>query len=161
MSSAAERELRHIARGQDDEVTASLAYPVPDEPWLVIRAAGSLGAVDLILARRGRVLVTEVKDTGDTYADGTAKLNLTGNSGRGLMQRDVLVELAHEYDLSPGTFEIGFALRRKGQIHDGRPRWTWHPRERVKDATVLRARDAAPLLPHLSAPVQTPEGEHT
>jgi hypothetical protein len=160
VSSTAERELRTIARGNDPDV--KLAHPVPEDPWLVLRAAGSLGAVDLILARHNRVLLLEVKSTGKTLADGSAVYDMTASAGRGLEQRDILTTLATEHELSPGVFEIGFAIRRKGRLPAGMPRWTWHPRPRIHDKTRLHARDAAPLLPHIHSPgFCCPEGEHT
>lgn len=146
MSSKAERKLRKIAQGED--LSTLKRDPIQD-PWLPIRAAGSLGAIDVVLCRGARVLLLEVKETGNTYADGTAKVNLTDGSGSALEQRDLLDEIRDDYQLHPSTFEVGFAVRRKGRITDGSPRWTWHPIANVHDDTVLRARDAPSLVDHM------------
>lgn len=146
MSHDAERELRGIALGENP---STLRRPPIEDPWLPLRAAGSLGAIDLALMRGSRVLIVEVKDAGRTYADGTAKVDLTESSGKGIEQREVLYHLAERFDLDLSIFERGFAVRAKGQIYDDRPRWTWHPSESVDAQTVLRARDAPSLVNHM------------
>lgn len=149
MSSSAERELRDIAQG-DTENVASLAYDAPADPWLPIRAAGSLGAIDLVLCRGSRVLLIEVKAT-STVREAGATVQLTDNNGRGLEQRDLLANALDKHHLWGEAFLVGFAVRRKGPRPEGVPRWTWHEIEDVGDETVLRADDGEPFLPLLHA----------
>lgn len=148
MSTAAERELRRIAQGQTPE--PRLAHAPPDDAWLVLRAAGSLGAADLTLMRGARALVLEVKATSTVTEKGGATVNLTAQSGRGVEQRDALHQACIDYDLT--RHQVGFAVRRKHRLPEGVPRWTWHPLTQVGDETVIRAWDGYHLLPWLQRP---------
>lgn len=148
MSSAAERELRAIARGQEPSV--QLLHDPPSRPYLPLRAAGSLGAIDLLLARDRYVFVLEVKDTGYTTGEGGATVDLTKSSGKELEQRDTFLDATHGLDRS--VFRSGYAVRRKGRLPEGVPRWTFHPRASLHEVTQLRANDGYALLPLLDGP---------
>lgn len=133
-----------------DSPKASLLHELPSEPFLVIRAAGSLGAIDLVLARGSTCLLIEVKATQQTTLKGGATVRLSDSNGDGLEQRDLIHALEDRFALDVDVFHRGFAVRRKGRRPEGVPRWTWHPIEDLAGETVLRAQDGTPLLPFLS-----------
>lgn len=114
MSTKAEREFKEwgIERG-----------------WFVVRAAGSLGPVDDVFlypktdVDHGGLYhrIVEVKETGDTRADGVGVFYLSDGGGEGREQWETL------RPLSWWGFDCVFAVRQKGHLPDDVPRWAIHP----------------------------------
>lgn len=107
-----------------------------DRGCLVVRAAGSMGSIDLLAAREDATWVIEVKEAGRSLADGTVVLYLTDKSGRAVDQRDELQRIQERH---PWT-RCGFLLRAKGRwLPDHCHRWSWHAATKIGTDTVLRS----------------------
>ncbi len=110
MSSAYERELKRLLSG-DREVVERLSRRAPgylvllEKPFLVVRAAGSLG-IDILAVRGGLVLPIEVKST----STGTVRIS---RSARVEEQYRSYLEMASRAEIVPI-----YALRLKGARGD-------------------------------------------
>lgn len=115
-ASAYERELRELLRGEGRAVRAyagGLAPPeraeferLIEQPYLVVRAAGSLG-LDLVALRRDAAFPFEVK------ASSEATIRFTANSGRAIEQL-----AQHRASVGRVGLTVLYAYRRIGERRD-------------------------------------------
>lgn len=110
--------------------------------FLVVRAAGSMGTVDLAAHQNDTLYLIEVKASSTELADGTRVFRMSDHGGKGLEQRDALRKIQEQH---PETV-CGFLLKAKGRhLPDHVSRWTWHSVYDIGSSTVLRSDDGVPM----------------
>lgn len=126
MSHRAEREARDLLQARG---------------YWVVRAAGSMGTIDLVYGKNGDTYLAEVKETGRKNTDGTRVFYMKAAGGKGLEQRDALARVHEDHP----SVKPGFLLRAKGHLPEHVDRWTWHAIQDIREETVLRSDEGLPL----------------
>lgn len=118
--------------------------------WTVVRAAGSLGAVDLVCLQPGdnghqataRAVLTEVKETGRSTGEGEGVFYPSSSGGKGEDQWNLLRELDRD------GFEAVFIVRQKGRLDHldlDLPRFAVHRVDADVEAYPLRQTEGIPM----------------